>query len=233
MPVFAGCMATGLSEMLYYSRAYAEAGADVAVITAPGYYTYDVGEIEAIFLRFADQSPLPVLIYDIPACAGMKLDEDMVLRLADHENIIGLKDSTSDMERFRTLLGALGDREDLYLLQGKEHLLAESLIAGCSGFVVSLSHINPRVFSALAQAALSGDIQLAEQIQSHITELMNLVQASFARRPPSSTLFHFIDYALRQRGVCDNIMLPHEGDCPEWLLENIKQGFAILHQALP
>ncbi len=231
MPVFAGCMATGLSEMLDYSRAYAEAGADVAVITAPGYYAYDVAEIEAIFLRFANESPLPVLIYDIPACAGMKLDRDMVLRLADHENVIGLKDSTDDMERFRILLEALRDREDIYLLQGKEHPLAESLIAGCSGFVVSLSHINPPAFSALARAALSGNTELAEKIQNHISQLKNLADASFDRRPPSSTLFHFIDYALRQRGVCENIMLPHEEDCPGWLLENVEKGFAIGQRA--
>ena len=231
IPVFAGCMATGLSEMLDYSRAYAEAGADVAVITAPGYYTYGVSEIEAVFLGFADESPLPVLIYDIPACAGMKLDRDMVLRLADHENIIGLKDSTADMERFRILLEALRDREDLYLLQGKEHLLAESLIAGCSGFVVSLSHVNPPAFSALARAALSGNTALAAKIQNHITELMNLVEASFARRPPSSTVFHFIDYALRQRGVCENMMLPHEEGCPGWLLDNVEEGFAVCQRA--
>jgi 4-hydroxy-tetrahydrodipicolinate synthase len=231
IPIFAGCMATGLSEMLDYAQAYAGAGADIAVITAPGYYTYGVAEIEAIFRRFADNSPLPVLIYDIPVCAGMKLDLDMVLRLADHENVIGLKDSTSDMERFRTMLEALGDRDDLYLLQGKEHLLADSLLAGCSGFVVSLTHINPQAFVGLAQAALSGNTELAQAIQDHITELMNLVNASFDKRPPSSTVFHFMDYALRQRGVCENIMLPHEQDCPDWLLENVQQGFEICQKA--
>jgi len=57
------------------------------------------------------------------------------------------------------------------------------------------------------------------------------VDASFAKRPPSSTLFHFINYALRQRGVCETIMLPHEEDCPGWLLENVEKGFAIGQQA--
>lgn len=87
VPLFAGCSAPGLSDMLENARAMADAGAHFAVVTAPGYFVYSQQEVETIFLKFADASPLPVMIYDIPAFAGMKLDLGMVRRLAGHQCI--------------------------------------------------------------------------------------------------------------------------------------------------
>ena len=232
VPLFAGCMAPGISDMIDHAQAAADAGAQVAIVTAPGYFAYGVDEVESVFLRFADASPIPVLVYDIPAFVGMKLDREMVLRLAAHDNVVGFKDSTGDMDRFKLLMESLAEIPDFYLLQGKEHLLAESLLGGCSGFVVSLAHIDPRPFVALARAAFSGNRELAQGIQSHIIELLDLVNACFERRPPTSTMFHIIDHALRQRSVCDSIMLPHEGDCPDWLVAEANTALDICQEAL-
>ena len=144
--LFAGCIGTGLNEMLEDARVMADAGAHIAVITAPGYFSYNHKEVEYIFLKFADKSPLPVLIYDIPAFTGMKLDVEMQKRLAQHQNVIGFKDSSSDFLRFQELMNAFKDKPDTYLFQGKEHRLADALIAGASGIVVSLLHIDPVPF---------------------------------------------------------------------------------------
>jgi 4-hydroxy-tetrahydrodipicolinate synthase len=230
VPLFAGCMASGLADMIDNARAMADAGAQVAVVTAPGYFAYAVDEVESIFLNVADASPIPVLIYDIPAFAGMKLDGEMIMRLASHDNVVGFKDSTGDMERIRMLMATLSELSDFYLLQGKEHLLAESLLGGCSGFVVSLAHIDPRPFVALAEAAFGGDAPLANAIQAHLTDLLDLVNSCFERRPPTSTIFYILDYALRQRGACDNILLPHEADCPDWLRANCQKALDICEQ---
>lgn len=96
-------MASGLADMLDNARAMADAGAQFAVMTAPGYFNYS----------------------------------------------IGFKDSSGDLERFRALAGMLEGKRDFYLLQGKEHLLADALEGGASGFVVSLVQIEPGPFVAL------------------------------------------------------------------------------------
>ena len=231
VPLLAGCMASGLTEMLEISRLNADAGAQIAVITAPGYFTYGQQEVESIFLRFADASPLPVMIYDIPSFAGIKLDAGLVNRLAHHGRVIGFKDSTGDRERFHHLLGALADLPDFYMLQGKEHLLEESLRAGASGFVVSLVHIDPRPFVALYSAARAGDTKRAGEFQTRITEILDLVNASISRRPETSTFFHFLNECLRAHGVCPNIVLEHEGPCPAWLAENARKAMEIAKSA--
>jgi 4-hydroxy-tetrahydrodipicolinate synthase len=231
VPLLAGCMASGLSDMMENARLMAEAGAQIAVLTAPGYFNYSQQEVERIFLQFADASPLPVMIYDIPAFVGMKLDTEMVNRLARHPRVIGFKDSSGDLGRFRELLAALRDREGFYLLQGKEHLLAESLLAGASGFVVSLLHVDPRPFVALYTAARAGNEDLARPPQKCATEILAVLNSSVARRPETSTLFHFLNQTLHAHGVCHNILLEHEGECPAWLAENARQALTIAESA--
>lgn len=231
VPLLAGCMASGLPQMLENARAMADAGAHMAVVTAPGYFHYNCQEIEAIFLKFADESPIPVVVYDIPDLVGLKLDGDMVVRLAHHGNVVGFKDSSSDFERFKEILAGLVGLPDFDVLQGKERFLFDSLAAGASGFVISLLQIDPRPFVSLSRATRSGEIERARYIQAEISKVMDILEESFKRRPETSTLFHFLNWSLRQRGVCDNILLEHEGDCPGWLIDNAMQAFEICSAA--
>jgi dihydrodipicolinate synthase/N-acetylneuraminate lyase len=229
--LLAGCMASGLPDMLDNIHAMADAGAQVAVATAPGYFTYNHQEIETIFLKLADVSPLPITLYDIPGFARVKLDGDMVVRLARHGNIIGFKDSTADFDRFKGLLLALSEPPDFYLLQGKERVLADSLFLGAAGFVVSMVHIDPAPFVALRGAARAGNREAAGRIQAEIIRLMDLFEEGMARRPETSTFFHFLNWILRHRGICENILLDHDGDCPEWVAVIARQALEICRSA--
>lgn len=231
VPLLAGCMASGLPQMLENAHAMADAGAHMAVVTAPGYFHYNNQEIEAIFLKFADESPIPVVVYDIPDLVGLKLDGDMVVRLAHHDNVVGFKDSSSDFERFKHVLTRLDGLPNFQVLQGKERLLFDSLMAGASGFVISLLQIDPRPFVLLSQVTRSGEIERARRIQAEISKVMDILGESFKRRPETSTLFHFLNWSLRQRGVCDNILLEHEQDCPQWLIDDARQVFEVCNAA--
>ena len=232
IPLFAGCIASGLDDMLENSRLMADAGAQNAVLTCPGYFGYNQQEIERIFLKFADNSPLPVMIYDIPAFTGAKLDVEMVNRLAKHQNVIGFKDSTADFDHFKSLLNILGELDDFILIQGKENLLADSILAGASGITVSLLHIDPRPFVALYNAAVAGDTELAQKIQLKITEVMQIVVDNFKRCPEISSIFHLLGYCLKKRGVCNNILLEHEIDCPDWIAKQAEKTLQISASAL-
>ena len=226
-PLFAGCMATGLDGMIENARAMADSGARVAVVTAPGYFHYNQAEVHYVFMKFADNSPLPVLIYDIPGFAGIKLQGEVVESLSRHGNIAGLKDSSADMDQFRQLIGALESLPNFYLFQGKEHLLADSIIEGASGFVVSLLHIDPRPFVLLYDAARTGQDPKAQKIQTGITKLLGLIEDCFQRRPETSTLFHILNASLVKRGICPNILLEHEGECPAWIDDTVEEAMEL------
>jgi len=69
----------------------------------------------------------------------------------------------------------------------------------------------------LCEATTRQDIQLTQKIQQELTKLYDLVTDCLTKRPGISTLFHIVNIILQKRGVCQNIMLEHEGDCPDWL----------------
>ncbi len=224
VPLLAGCMASGVPGMLESARAMAEAGAQIAIATAPGYFHYNQRELETIFLKFADVSPIPVIIYDIPEFTNLKLATGMVTRLARHGNILGFKDSSADFNRFGVLVETLKEYPNFYLLQGKEQYLADSLALGCSGFVVSLIHLAPTSFMGLYHAVRSGDVKLAAALQAEVNQAYQLVHDAIERRPESSSLFHMLNYAMRSRDICNNILLTHDSKPPVWLNEMSRQA---------
>lgn len=229
--LIAGCSSSGLPGMLDNARAMAEAGAQIAVATVPGYFHYDQAEIEKIYLEFADTSPIPVIVYDIPEFTNVKIANDMLLRLAKHPNIVGFKDSSADFERFQMLADALQAFPEFYLMQGKENLLADSLRIGASGFIVSLIHLEPAPFINLYRAVRAGDYEIANSIQAGIDKVIGLVRQTIDQRPESSTLFHMLNYALKKRGVCQNILLEHDGDAPDWVISNAQRAVEICQSA--
>ena len=217
--LFAGVTGSGLPDMLENAHAMADSGAQIVVATVPGYFKYNQKEIETIYLEFADATPLPVMVYDIPEFTNTKLDLGMILRLAKHENIVAFKDSSADFERFKELHAALEAQPDFLLFQGKENLLFDSLCMGASGFIVSLLHLAPAAFVGLYRATRAGDLNTAGLIQSRINEVLTLVREGIDKRPESSTLFHILNYALRQRSVCENLLLEQDGEPPLWLTQ--------------
>lgn len=231
VPLFAGCMANGLDDMIENARSLADAGAQFAVVTAPGYFQYHPTELVAILMKFADHSPIPILLYDVPVYTGATFDAATIIQMAKHENVIGVKDSTADIGRFKKLAEAMKSIEDRYLFQGKEHVLAESLLAGASGIISTFSHFSPGLFVEIFQAAQENNLRLTGILQRTITRIYNLVAECLTKRPAISTLFHLVNLALQKRGVYKNIMLEHERECPGWLRDKAGDVMEICEQA--
>ena len=231
VPLFAGVTSSGLPGMLENARALSDAGAQIAVATVPTYFHYNQAEIETIYKKFADASPLPVIVYDIPEFTNVKLASDMVIRLAKHGHVLGFKDSSADGERFNQLITSLQSFSEFYLMQGKENLIAESLQMGASGFIVSLLHIDPRPFVGVYRAVRAGDLALANALQAEINKVIKIVKETIDQRPESSTLFHMLNFALQKRGICQNILLDHDAEAPAWVFENAGKAVDICRQA--
>lgn len=227
--VFMGCTATSFDQMVENAKAHAAAGADIAVITAPGYFSYNIQETAYILNKFVEESPIPVLIYDIPEFAGQKLSLDTLTTLANHPNVAGIKDSSADSTRFNELIETFRDNDEIMLLQGKELILAESLLNGASGLVVSFLHMDPRPFVAIYNACKAGNVAEAQRLQAGIAEVFHKFGECTKQRYGISTLFHILNYCLQQHGVCDNILMPHETQevCPDWLMDKAKEIYKL------
>ncbi|AEH36734.1 dihydrodipicolinate synthase family protein [Halopiger xanaduensis] len=152
VPVVAGAGATSVAETLEYLEEAADLGADAAVVVPPYFHAANApAGNERFFETVADESPLPLLLYNIPACTGGEIAVETVEAVAEHDNVVGLKDSSGDLEYFLAAMRATPD--EFLLLQGYDALLLPSLRMGADGGVNALSNAVPEAYSELYETA--------------------------------------------------------------------------------
>ena len=143
----------------------AELGADFGLLLSPSYFRRQMTDdvLYRYFTSAADRCPIPLLVYNAPGFSGITLSVDLVGRLAEHPNIVGLKDSAnSGIEAFLKL-----ERESFHVLAGSANFLFPAMMAGCIGGTVSLANAFPDVASRLYELGVvrdaAGGVPLQEQ----------------------------------------------------------------------
>ncbi|NEE03136.1 dihydrodipicolinate synthase family protein [Phytoactinopolyspora halotolerans] len=174
LPLACGIGDAGTARAVDRAARAKEAGADYAAVCGPYYYRADSQAVTRHFAMIADASSLPVVLYNIPKCTHTPLDRDAVLALADHPNIVGIKDSTGDRDFFDWLLAAR-ERTGWTVLQGTaEKRASEYWRSGMDGYVSGLENVAPGTMRALAQAVAAGDDGQAAALQERIDALVDL-----------------------------------------------------------
>jgi 4-hydroxy-2-oxoglutarate aldolase len=154
-------------------------GADGGVVITPFYYKKVLQDEnhEAHYQRVADNSPMPILIYTIPQFAGVYLMQETVARLAEHPNIIGLKDSAGDITALKDLFRELKTSE-FSVLVGSPMILTQALDAGCAGAVLAVAAIAPNTACAISRAYDHNNYERAEELQKRLAGLARVTAAS-------------------------------------------------------
>lgn len=154
-------------------------GADGAVVITPFYYKkvlFDEHHI-AYYERIADNAPIPVLIYMIPQFAGVTLMPETIAHLAEHPNIIGLKESSGDLSAMKDLFREL-KTTDFNVLVGSPAILHEALETGCSGAVLAVGCLAPNASCAVRQVWHEGRYEDAKDLQSRLAKLARVTAAN-------------------------------------------------------
>jgi len=158
-----GCQSTQATIEL--TAGAAAIGADAALVVTPSYYrglmTRDV--LREHFHAVAETSPIPIIIYNIPACTGIDLDAETVAVLAEHENVIGIKDSGGNVTKLAEICHLTGP--NFQVLAGSASFLLPALSVGAVGGVLALANIAPAQCLLIRQAFLDRDWENARQVQ--------------------------------------------------------------------
>jgi len=172
---------TGLcvEDQLKEADALSEAGADVLASTLPGYYALTDEQIFQYYTQIADHVKVPFMLYNIKATTHMSIPVDVVLRLADHPNIVGLKDSERNDPRMEELLGKLSGRSDFSYFCGCAANSAKALALGADGIVPSGGNFIPKMYAGLFNAGWNGDTEKAELLQTSTDRLGEIYQQGF------------------------------------------------------
>tara|TARA_R110002124_G_scaffold153411_1_gene320483 strand:+ start:590 stop:1504 length:915 start_codon:yes stop_codon:yes gene_type:complete len=170
IPVFVGITDTSIEESIKLASISKEAGA-TAVVAAPPYY-YGLGQIELYkyYWNLADQVSLPLYLYNMPSHTKTNIDIDTTLKLSEHPNIIGLKDSSANTVYFQKLCH-LFKNKDFCLLVGPEEVTSETVLMGGNGGVNGGSNMFPKLYVELYKATNAKDFKRIDELQHLVMEI--------------------------------------------------------------
>ncbi|WP_458208527.1 dihydrodipicolinate synthase family protein [Haladaptatus sp. NG-SE-30] len=177
-PVLAGTGHPGLRETRRQTDLAAEAGADAALVVTPFYFKHGEEAMADYYRTLADESPIPIYLYSVPAYTDVALSPELVGELADHENIAGMKDSSGDLTRFQRERAHTEDAA-FDLLVGSGSIYAPALDAGADGGILGLANVAPERASEIYRLHRGGQDEQARQLNAHLVELNRAVTTRY------------------------------------------------------
>ena len=201
--IYAGLTGNCFAEQLTQAEAYTKAGADVIVATLPTYYALTPEQMENYYRTLADRITGPLMLYNILATTHMSIPVDVIRRLADHPNIVGLKDSERDLDRMAACIEIAKSHDDFAYFCGWAAQSAHSLELGGNGIVPSTGNYVPDMFCQLFDAAVSGDMETANRLQEETNEIAKIYQK---------------DRTLGQSLAALKVMMQTKDLCDPWML---------------
>jgi 4-hydroxy-tetrahydrodipicolinate synthase len=203
VPVLVGITDTAFVESVNLARHAAECEAD-AVVAAPPYYMPEgQPELQEWLDHLVPELPLPLFLYNMPPLTKVSYEMETVRHALNQPRIIGLKDSSGDLNYFKDAAALLPRRPDWSLLIGPEGKLLDALQFGGHGGVNGGANLFPRIYVRLCEAFRAGDLARAQQLQKQI---QNIGDALYRIGKHPSAIIKGIKCALACLGICDDFM---------------------------
>src|SRR5437660_3438985 len=168
--LIAGAGVDSTRETIARARRAAELGYDAVLIKTPHYFKplLTPAALERHYIAIADTSPVPVLIYSIPQYTGIAITADLVARLAEHPNIVGIKESSGNVQLVSEIIHL--SPPEFSVLTGSSGSLLCALLMGAAGGVLALACFLPEAAMELYEAARAGDVARASRLQFTLLE---------------------------------------------------------------
>jgi 4-hydroxy-2-oxoglutarate aldolase len=178
--LIAGTGAESVRESVRLTNRAAESGFKAALVLTPHYYRAMMTRPEAqlVFFRtVADQAKIPVLLYNFPQVCGLELTPDTVAALSEHPNIIGMKDSSGNLDGTKKFLAAA--KPGFQVMTGSANALAASLAAGCMGAVLAFANAAPYASISIWEAHRTREFDAAQDWQNRIARAATLIATTY------------------------------------------------------
>lgn len=190
--LIAGTGVDSTSETISRTQEAASLGCDFALVCTP-YYFKPMMKAEALvehYRRVADASQIPVLLYSVPQFTGIAIEPDLVARLAEHPNIVGMKDSSGNVDRVGAILASVP--ETFQLLTGSATTVYPSMTVGAKGAILALADFLPEICVALYDAIAGHEPDRALELQRRILQASNRIVGAMG--------ISGVKYAMDRRG---------------------------------
>ena len=170
IPVIAGTGANSTWEAIELTRCAQQGGADACLLVTPYYNKPPQQGLYLHHKKIAETVDIPQILYNVPGRTACDMLPETVQRLSEIDNIVGIKDATGDLQRLAETQAQLGDAV-FNLYSGDDGTGTEFMLSGGHGVISVTSNVAPRAMSAMCDAALVGNRELAESLNQPLTGL--------------------------------------------------------------
>lgn len=179
VPVIAGTGSNDTAYAVSLTKYACEAGCDAMLVVTPYYNKATQGGLVRSFEVIADASTKPVILYNVPSRTGCNLLPKTCAVLADHPNIVAVKEASGNISQIAELAAEAGDKLDIY--SGNDDQIVPILSVGGIGVISVLSNVAPRQTHDICQAWFDGDVAKAAKLQ---LEALDMIEALFCEVNP-------------------------------------------------
>jgi len=170
VPVVAGTGSNNTAEALELTRHAQIAGADYALLITPYYNKPTQEGLYQHFKTIADNTSIPMVVYNVPTRTSVNLLPETVARLAEFPNIVAIKEATGDLKQCAKIVELCGDK--ITLISGDDFTVLPLLAIGGMGVISVVSNVAPQDMAGMCAAFFKGDLKTAQQLHYKMWPLM-------------------------------------------------------------
>ncbi len=196
VPVIAGTGSNDTAYAVELTKFACEAGADAILVCTPYYNKATQNGLVASFTAIADASTKPIILYNVPSRTGCNIAPATVAKLAEHPNIVGIKEASGNISQVAQIAKLAGDKIDIY--SGNDDQIVPVLSLGGKGVISVLSNLLPAETSAMCHKYLDGDMTGSLEMQ---LDYLDLVDALFCEVNPIP-----VKAAMARMGYGENVL---------------------------
>ncbi len=196
VPIIAGTGSNDTAYALELTKHACEAGADAILVTTPYYNKATQKGLVQMYTAIADASTAPVILYNVPSRTGVNIEPKTYLALAEHENIVAIKEANGNISKIVETMSLVHDKLDLY--SGNDDQIVPLMSLGGIGVISVISNLLPRETVELTKRFFGGDVAGAAELQY---KYHYLIDALFSEVNPIP-----VKAAMAAMGYCENYL---------------------------
>ena len=196
IPVVAGTGSNDVAYAIELTKYAGQAGADACLLVTPYYNKATQNGLVTSFAKTAEASTVPCILYNVPSRTGCNIMPETVAKLAEHPNIVGIKEACGNISQIAQEAALCGDKIDIW--SGNDDQIVPILSLGGKGVISVLSNIMPKETHDICQLYFDGNVQASAKLQ---LDLLPLINQLFVEVNPIP-----VKAACAAMGYCDNFL---------------------------
>ncbi|MBQ5809275.1 MAG: 4-hydroxy-tetrahydrodipicolinate synthase [Clostridia bacterium] len=196
VPIIAGTGSNDTAYAIDLTKFAYEVGADASLVVTPYYNKATQNGLIKMFTAIADAAPLPMILYNVPSRTGCAIAPSTYLALADHPNIVAIKEANGDISKIAETAKLVGDKLDIY--SGNDDQIVPVMSLGGKGVISVLSNLIPAETSEICKAFMRGEVKKSRDMQ---LEYLDLINTLFCEVNPIP-----VKAAMAAMGYCENYL---------------------------